>query len=232
MQSSHPSCLSMREISFSLKREDSCLTGFTSVESPAKDVSIGSRSRVPTSRGVPKWGQELATQWTAEPSLDATSKRSIPPAVTGTISPGDIRVFGATTIHSSFFFESVSNKTPDTNFWAALTALLNRSDLLVPLLPTLFFLAVSSAIFLSSRSLRFVSSSFCVAILRSVSLSSDTRTSGDGFFWLPSRCRFRSSSRILTAWRNSSASFSACLCRSCTCNRSSSPSFRIWRSSK
>mmetsp|Transcript_24129 Transcript_24129/g.53726 ORF Transcript_24129/g.53726 Transcript_24129/m.53726 type:complete len:281 (-) Transcript_24129:472-1314(-) len=135
MQSSQPSCLSIRDMSVSLKKEPSLDRGLTSVDDDDDaggddPGSIGSRSRLPTSSGVPRWGQELATQWTAEPSLEAISRRSIPAAVTATISPGEIRVLGATTIHSSALV--VPSKTPATSFWAAETTMPKRWDLLPP----------------------------------------------------------------------------------------------------
>mmetsp|Transcript_12118 Transcript_12118/g.25015 ORF Transcript_12118/g.25015 Transcript_12118/m.25015 type:complete len:205 (-) Transcript_12118:1070-1684(-) len=131
MQSSQPSCLSMLAISFSWKNS-LVSRGWTLLPVVGGFVfdSMGRRSRLPTSRGVPRCGQELATQWTAEPSLEATSNRSMPAAVMGTISPGAIRVLGATTIHCSAF----PSKTPETNFWAADTTPPRRWDLLLLLL--------------------------------------------------------------------------------------------------
>mmetsp|Transcript_17437 Transcript_17437/g.20184 ORF Transcript_17437/g.20184 Transcript_17437/m.20184 type:complete len:204 (-) Transcript_17437:933-1544(-) len=60
------------------------------------------RTIKPVSSGVPRCGQVFATQWILVPSFEPITKRSMPPATVGKISPGEIRVFGQTVIHSSF----------------------------------------------------------------------------------------------------------------------------------
>ena len=64
------------------------------------EPATGRRSMRPVSSGVPRWGQELDMQASCLPSLETTMRRSNPPATTGTMTPGAMRVFGHTTIHS------------------------------------------------------------------------------------------------------------------------------------
>mmetsp|Transcript_26708 Transcript_26708/g.32392 ORF Transcript_26708/g.32392 Transcript_26708/m.32392 type:complete len:279 (+) Transcript_26708:357-1193(+) len=65
------------------------------------------------------------------PSLDATSRRERPAAVTGTINPGEMMVLGPTTIHSSCFLEmedEMESQTFEMALWAVFSWLGFCSD--------------------------------------------------------------------------------------------------------